>query len=296
MERDRVRLDADRELTAVADAAPTIRRYGLRFALDGWCMKSGRAEQVSYHHEAAQGIVFALLRHAAPGRAVALHDANERKALSVGPVAIRAVAGGLARADLTLGVWEPSLVALVGEALHGAADARLELAGAPALLLGWESVGAWTVAELLATPAAEPVRVRFTSPTRFGFGRHPNGNARGHLVPDPGPVVASWLRAWRLTGDRSLDWLPTSPEALAEAIALVELREVRTVVVAERTASLPGFLGETAYRWEGREPAGRRALATLARFAGVCGTGAKTGRGFGQTVPLGLDPPTARGA
>ena len=276
-------------------AAPTIRCYDLGFALDGWRTPAGAGDQAVCHRfEAAQGIVLSLLRHADQALATALHDANERKALSIGPVAIRVLPGRLARAELRICAWEPALVALLDAALRWAGDARLELGGVPALLLGWEPVGAWSIAEFLATPATGEVRVRFVSPTRFGFGRHPNGAARTHLVPDPGPVVASWLRAWRLTGDRSLDWLPAGPEELGRAIALVGMRDVRTVEVAERTARLAGFVGECAYRWEGGEGEGRRALATLARFAGVCGTGAKTGRGFGQTEPLGPLALTAR--
>jgi CRISPR/Cas system endoribonuclease Cas6 (RAMP superfamily) len=94
------------------------------------------------------------------------------------------------------------------------------------------------------------------------------------------------VRAWKLTGDRSLDWLPERPEVLGEAISLVEVRELRTVCVEEATARLTGFVGECVFRWEGAEAEGRQALATLARFAGICGTGAKTGRGFGRTEPV----------
>jgi len=286
---ERIELPAvqDRGLSEGAGRA-TIRRYDLRFALDTQGDAPGAG--LRHRYEAAQGIVFALLRQADSVATTALHDANERKALSVGPVAVRSLAGGLARAELRLGAWEPRLVELIDAALESAVEAPLDLGGAPAVLLDWEAAGSWTVGEFLGMPAPATVRVRFVSPTRFGFGRHPNGTTRAHLVPDPGPVVASWLRAWRLTGDRSLDWLPSSPEELGQAVALVEMRDMRTVTVAERTAALTGFVGECAYRWEGRETEGRQALATLARFAGVCGTGAKTGRGFGQTEPIGLVP------
>src|SRR5205814_2272527 len=144
--------------------------------------------------------------------------------------------------------------------------------GHPALLLDWRPAGAWSPTELLELPALPAVRVCFNSPTFFGFGRHPNGAPRAHIVPDPGAVVASWLRAWKLTGDAALDWLPTSPEELGERVALVDMRDVRSVTVSELTASLTGFVGACVYRWEGSEPGGRDALATLARFAGICGT------------------------
>src|SRR4029079_17399020 len=101
-------------------------------------------------------------------------------------------------------VWDRELVALTDAALVSAAEARLDLGKTPALLIGWNVVGAWEVHDFLAIPASDAVRMRFVSPTRFGFGRHPNGSARAHVVPDPGPVVASWLRAWQLTGDRNL--------------------------------------------------------------------------------------------
>lgn len=192
----------------------------------------------------------------------------------------------MARADLRLAVWDAALAGFVEEALAGATDAALELGRRQAILTGWRQTGAWTVEEFLATPPRPVVRVSFASPTFFGFGRHPNGATRAHRVPDPGVVVASWLRAWKLTGDRTLDWLPDRPEALAEAISLAEMQQVRTVCVEEKTSRLVGFIGECAYRWEDTEVDGRRALAVLSRFAGISGTGAKTGRGFGRTVPI----------
>jgi CRISPR-associated endoribonuclease Cas6 len=269
------------------ETTPTIRCFDLSFAVDGW------AGGPAVRYEAAQGIVFGVLRHADHAAATTLHDANERKAIAVSPMTVWAVAPPLARADLRLAVWDAALAGFVEEALANAGAAALELGKRPAILMGWRPAGAWTVAELLATPPRPTVRVRFASPTFFGFGRHPNGVARAHRVPDPGPVVASWLRAWKLTGDRSLDWLPARPEAMAEAVALVELEGVRTVCVEEVTARLTGFVGECVYRWEGAEAEGRRALAVLARFAGICGTGAKTGRGFGRTEPI--DPALAGG-
>lgn len=285
MERGGVRAGPDRRLTVATEAATTIRCFTLRLALPG---RQGTPSGVPRRmFAAAQGIVFGLLRQADAIAATTLHDADERKALSVGPVEVRGAGPGMARAEVRLCAWEPGLTALVAAALETAAAARLDLGGVPAVVLDWSPAEAWTVADLLATPAIDPVRVRFASPTRFGFGRHPNGAPRTHLVPDPGPVVASWLRAWRLTGDRSLAWLPAMPEELGRAVALTDARELRTVGVVERGVPLLGFVGECAYRWQGVEPAGRRALALLARFATVCGTGAKTGRGFGRTVLVG---------
>ncbi|MCC6629133.1 MAG: CRISPR system precrRNA processing endoribonuclease RAMP protein Cas6 [Chloroflexi bacterium] len=271
-----------------------LRRYELEVAIEGWRGEAGRPASPCQRFEAAQGVVLALLRHADPDRASALHDANRRKALSISPVTIRPLNGNLARATLGVGVWEPALADLIHEALLGATDAPLTLVGRPAVLLAWRLAGAWTCSDLLLGPPAATVSVRFTSPTLFGFGRHPDGSGRLHLTPDPGPVVASWLRAWKLTDDRTLDWLPTSPEALGETIGLVGLRDVHTAVVDEPTAALTGFLGECSYRWHGREAAGRPALAALARFATICGTGAKTGRGFGQTEALAPALPAGR--
>ena len=185
---------------------------------------------------------------------------------------------------LQISVWEQELASLLDAALREAGKARLELLGHPAVVLQWQLCDALCPAQLLEGPPPASVRVRFESPTFFGFGRYENGTSRSHVTPDPGLVVASWLRAWKLTGDRSLDWLPTSPEDLGMRIALREMREVRTVIVKERTVSLTGFLGECVYRWEGNEPAGVSALSALTRFAEACGTGAKTGRGFGQTA------------
>ena len=261
-----------------------IRIYELRFALDGWRPPAPGTTVV--RHEAAQGIVYALLRHADPAAATAHHDASTRKALSVGPVRVQPLPGGLASATLRLASWSPAVTGLVADAVEQAGELRADLGGVPALLLDAAPVGAWSTADFLATPPVPIVRVRFDTPTFFGFGRHQDGTPRAHVLPDPGLVVAAWLRAWRLTGDATLDWLPTRPEELGIVVGLPEVSGLRTVTVSERTAALTGFVGECAFAWHGAAPAGRAALALLARFAGVCGTGAKTGRGFGQTIPL----------
>lgn len=273
------------------DPGAYIRRYDLSFALSLPRRALGNAEQAT-RYAAAQGIVFALLRHQDPAASRALHDANQRKALSASPVRIQPLSGDLARATLRLGVWQPELAALLDEALRSSSDLAVDIAGRPALLLSWTLIDAFSPAELFAAPAPSLVRVRFVTPTFFGFGRHPSGAARLQVVPDAGLVVSSWLRAWRLTGEHTLDWLPTAPESLGQSIALMEMRRVRTEGVVERGIPLSGFLGECGYRWEGAEPEGCRALAVLARFAEVCGTGAKTGRGFGQTEPVGLSAPS----
>ncbi len=275
-------------MSAVAPAAEAvIRRYELQLALEGW---RGAPGTTTMRYEAAQGIVFALLRRTDPAAARAFHDANERKALAVSPVAIRALPSAIARATLWIGVWEQGLTTLLDTSLAEASEARLVLAGHPAVILRWRLCDALPPAQLLAAPAVATVRVRFESPTFFGFGRFQNGMSRAHLTPDPGLVVASWLRAWKLTGDRSLDWLPGSPEDLGARVALLGMHDVRTISVVERTARLTGFLGTSEYQWAGTEREGRAAIAALARFAEICGTGAKTGRGFGQTACVGAGP------
>jgi hypothetical protein len=273
-----------------------IQAWELSFALDGWRTEGSGRHGPTQRYDAAQGLVLALLRHSEPQQVAALHDANERKALSISPVSIQPLPGGLARASVRVGVWDVQIAMLIETALREAGDVRLHLARHAALLLSRTSIGAWTTDQMLATPAVPSVCVRFVSPTFFGYGRYRNGAARSHIVPDAGPVVASWLRAWKLTGDHSLDWLPTSPEELGTRVALIAMRNISTVVVREQTARFQGFRGECAYRWEGVEPEGRRALSMLARFAEVCGTGAKTGRGFGQTRIVTSDVSVTLGA
>lgn len=268
----------------MTDTNRPIRIYELRFALDGWRPPAPGATAVL--HEAAQGIVYTLLRNADPAAATAHHDVAIRKALSVGPVRVQPFPGGLASATLRVASWSPAVTGLVAAAVEQAGELRADLGGVPALLLDATLVGAWSTADFLTTPAVPIVRVRFETPTFFGFGQHQDGSPRAHVLPDPGLVVASWLRAWRLTGDATLDWLPTRPEELGIVVGLREVSGLRTLTVRERTANLTGFVGECAYAWHGSVSAGQQALSILARFAGICGAGAKTGRGFGQTTPL----------
>ncbi len=266
------------------DIDRSIRIYELRIALDGW--RAPAPGMIVVRHEVAQGIVYALLRNADPVATTAHHDAPTRKALSVGPVRVQPLPGGLASATLRVASWSPPVTGLLAAAVEQASELRADLGGVPALLLDAAPVGAWSTADFLATPPLPIARVRFETPTFFGFGQYQDGTHRAHALPDPGLVVAAWLRAWRLTGDATLDWLPTRPEDLSAVVGLSEVSGLRTVVVRERTAALTGFVGECAFAWHGAAPAGRAALTTLARFAGICGTGAKTGRGFGQTTPL----------
>lgn len=264
-----------------------IRRYDLSFAVSLRSAVTSNSPALRY--AAGQGVVFSLLRAFNKPAAEVLHDTNRRKALAVGPVRIQVIAPNLGRASLRVGVWQAELAGLLAEALRSATDLKAEVAGLPALLVSWQLADAWSPESLLATETTASVGVRFVTPTFFGFGRHLSGTPRAHLLPDPGLVVSSWLRAWQLTGNQSLSWLPGTPERLGEAVALERVVSLRSVPVIERTARLNGFVGECRYRWEGCEAAGAQALAGLARFANVCGTGAKTGRGFGQTEMLALN-------
>lgn len=111
------------------------------------------------------------------------------------------------------------------------------------------------------------------------------GSHRYVLLPHPGLVVGSWLRAWCEVASAPVPEEDTTAW-LDRRVAIRAVDELRTQVVhADRTA-LTGFVGTVAYAWVGPEPWGPGLLRTLARFAAFCGTGAKTTQGFGQTEVL----------
>jgi CRISPR-associated endoribonuclease Cas6 len=260
-------------------AGPALRRLGLRLAVAEW----GGGPATLYG--AGHGLFLGLLRMVAPAEAAALHDADRRKPLALGPVRVVPGPGRVARATLEVAVVEAALGDLVEAALPGALEAAIDVAGHPACLLSIERLSAIEPAALLAGEPARVVRVAFVTPTLFSLGRGPGGHRYG-LLPEPGLVVGSWLRGWRLAGGET--WAAEArPEWLAERVALRALGGVRTATVDSGRAPLTGFLGEASFAWTGPEPWGGRLLRALAAAAAYYGTGAKTGFGFGQTRLIG---------
>lgn len=277
-------------LTAPATTSPppTLRQVRLTLAVEGWTAGERRLYQPGH------ALFLALLRHADPTAAAALHDGVARKPFALGPLHVVALPGGLGRGELTIRSWDDGLAALVERAGRAALDAPLSVVGHPAAVVSLASRETTTPAALLAAvEAARPrsVRVEFASPTLFGLGRYADGSSRHGLLPEPGLVVASWLRAWTMAGGVTFGADPR-PEWLAERVALLTAA-VQVVSVNAGKTALSGFVGTAAYAWRGPEAWGPALLAALARFAAYCGTGAKTAQGFGVTLPRDAGAPAA---
>ncbi len=238
-------------------------------------------------HAVGHAFFLQLIRSASPAAAQLLHDAGVRKPLALSPLRIEPVANGMARGRLIVSAWEPEIVRLIGDALAGSLTLVKEIRGCPALVTGFRPEPELPLNRLLVldrVPAS--VAVRFASPTFFSLGRR-YGRQQYGLVPVPELVAGSWLKTWLAAGGEAFE-AEISPGWLAERVVIHEIPHLTTETVDGGKTALTGFRGEVRYAWTGPEPWGRTLLAALARFAGYCGTGAKTGYGFGVTVPLGL--------
>lgn len=255
----------------------TVWRAEIDLAVEGW------RRPPTTLFAPAHALVQRLVRSVSPRTAQVLHDAGVRKPLAVSPLHIEPVASGLARGHLTLRVWDPTLADLLDEALARSLALTVGVQGRPAVVLDARSEPRIALARLLtADPVPVSVGVRFVSPTFFSLGRR-FGRQQYGLLPLPELTVASWLRAWGGAGGEAFS--ATSGQGwLAERVVVRDVGSLTTVTVNGGKTALTGFQGDVRYAWVGPEPWGPRLLAALARFAEYCGTGAKTGYGFGVTI------------
>lgn len=261
------------------------RRTEITLAVDRW---GGQPAEL---FGAGHGLLLALLRKADPATAEAIHDAGRRKALALSPLRIRPLPGGMGKAILGISVWEQELADLVTRGCQSALDMPAKVLGHTACVLHAEEAEHRALTEMLrcAEPAgniaAQGVCVMFETPALFSFGRGISGKQRYGLLPQPGLVIASWLRAWQQAGGESFG-AEAAPDWLEERVALRTVTELSTRTVHTNHTALTGFVGQVSYQWMGLEQWGPALLRALALFSAYCGTGAKTGYGFGVTRPV----------
>lgn len=251
-----------------------ISRIEIALAVENW---RGEAAEL---FGAGHGLLLKLLAQADPTTAQAIHDAAVRKPLALSPLRVQPSKGDLAQATLEVAVWEPALAASI---LHGcslALDLRAQVLGHPAVVLDSKLLAETSLSGLLQGGGS--ARVAFKTPTFFSFGRSPAGRQRYGLLPQAELVVGSWLRAWQQAGGESFGAQP-STDWLMERVELRTHTNLRTRTVHTNHIALTGFLGEASYEWVGGEEWGPCLLRALAAFSIYCGTGAKTGYGFGHT-------------
>lgn len=265
-------------------ATAPLRRLRLTVGVERW---SGREATL---YAAGHGLFLSLLRTGDAALAQRIHDAQGRRPFSLSPLCVEPAGGGMARAELICAVWDAALAEALMLGGSKAMDTSLDVAGHPAYLLDYAEIERAEFNQLLA-PSVErsPAKaqgvgahwIRFATPTLFSFGRGLNGQHQYGLLPTPEHVVGSWLRAWSVALPAPHP-LVDDAAWLRERVRVVGVRALRTMTVDAGKTPLTGFVGDVALAWCGGTPGGERALRALARFARYCGTGAKTGMGFGQ--------------
>lgn len=226
------------------------------------------------------GLLLQILRSVSPEASAALHDANVRKPFALSPLTVQPLSSGIAQVFMSVKVWDADLASVLQQALSAALDIRVTVSGAPAVVLNVVVEPAVSLASLVPACAPPSVRVHFDSVTFFSLGRR-FGRQQYGLLPSSELVVYSWLRAWQSAGGTVR--APLDVGALKERVALRGVHALSTQVVRGEKTALTGFTGGATYAWVGDEPWGGSLLAALARFSEYCGTGAKTGHGFGST-------------
>jgi hypothetical protein len=190
---------------------------------------------------------------------------------------LRPVPAGPADEWLWQAAWLPD-----GSVPAGAVTADLLRVGHVSCAVTESTQRRVTHAALAAGPAADEVEVSFGSPTYF------SQNGAEVLVPDPRLIAGSWRRRWNSSLPPDGDQLAIGEDVWRDThralqLAAFELRTERRDTGYGRDRA--GFTGTAALRLGRDAPAAvRQVLGTLARFAGYCGTGAKTTHGFGATV------------
>lgn len=256
---------------------PWIREVRLRFAVERWS-----AGPVTIY-SAGHGLLLNLLDQVDTGAAKALHDYQGRKAFALSPVEVTPRPGGLAEAEFRLATWDPELGELCREALARTIDRPIRLGNHVGCTLDVADVRSTLPEQLLISGVGgQSIRVTFTTPTFFSLGRTSVGRQHYGLLPVPELVVSSWLRAWVLAGGETFG-IDVRPESLSQQVALWACDDVHTLTVSTSRTALSGFLGKATLAWIGTEAWGPDLLRALALFSTYCGTGAKTGHGFGRT-------------
>lgn len=252
----------------------TISRIAVRLGVEEWRRPGGPL------YGPGHALLLQILHRLSPTVSAELHDANVRKPFALSPLTVHTRGNGTAEACLSINVWDTELANALTAALSDALDIRATVQNAPAVVLDVITEPPVALDSLLPDQAPPAVRVRFDSPTFFSLGRRA-GHQHYGLLPIPELVVTSWFKTWERAGGQVNDSVDAT--ALRESLTLREVHDLHTQVVRGEKTALTGFTGSATYAWIGADAWGGRLLAALAVFAQYCGTGAKTGHGFGRT-------------
>ncbi|MBV9282964.1 MAG: CRISPR-associated endoribonuclease Cas6 [Chloroflexi bacterium] len=259
---------------------PQLHRLTFTLALESW---RGPSRDL---YGPGHALLLDLLRRGDAATAGEVHDADRRKPFALSRLHVEGIGQGAATAHLTVNLWDAGLAGTLERGLEAALEVRAWVRGASAILVRVDRSASAPLPAIADGPEPRSIQVRFASPTFFSLGRR-GGRQSYCLLPVPELVVRSWLRPWLEAGGVVPDD-PLAPGWLADRVAIRRVRDLSTVAVDSVKTALTGFTGDVSYAWTGAEPWGPGLLDALARFAEYCGTGAKTGHGFGETCVLGL--------
>ena len=234
-------------------------------------------------HEHANGLralLLGWLREADAALASALHDADQPKPYSIGPLLHR----GDARYECRIGLLDDRLLAVLSAGVRQR-GAALRLGGDYLRLLA-DGVRIeqqrWETLLHQDAPPALGWHLFLDTPTAH----HQTGMAvRKALVsPLPDTYIAGWARRWQQFSPLPLP--DTLLPLVAERLTVSSLRGETRRVFLDRGRVFIGYIGEVTFHLcapRAEYPAERQALTALARLAPYCGTGVDTARGMGQT-------------
>lgn len=233
-------------------------------------------------HEHANGMRALLLGwfHTADSElAQALHDADQPKPYSIGPLVAKAPGCYQCRISL---LRDDLLAYLLcgmekyGETLQLGRDTfRLDPSTMSVETCDW--------ADFLPRLADTPISWRFSFDTPTAH--HQTGVVRKALVvPLPDNCFGGWWRRWNLYAPFPFDF--NLPLLIEERMTIAALQGETLQVKLDRSRNFIGFTGETTFHLivpAQQFTTERQALTALAHLAPYCGTGVDAVRGMGST-------------
>ncbi|BDI31527.1 hypothetical protein CCAX7_35780 [Capsulimonas corticalis] len=231
------------------------------------------------HARGIHALVLGWIASADQESAKELHDANQLKPLTIGPL-IQLGAGGKHIFDVCLlSEWLEPLIRTgarnTDRVILGRSQYHLSTSVQAVSRISWEDL----------LDRAEPVscwRIRLHTPTAH----HAVGTIRKSIiVPSPEYYFGSWIARWNMCAPFSFD--PNLRDLIAERVAVSDCCGHTERITYGRRQVAIGFVGTVAFELlqpQSVPPPARAALDALVRYASFCGTGVGSLRGMGQTA------------
>lgn len=235
------------------------------------------------HASGVYRLVLDWLEAGQAGVSKPLHDANQVKPVSIGPVWSEAGGCYFDVGVLVDHLVMPLLAGATGRSAVCLGEQEYKLCPVQVLeQVSWEG--------LMAAATQSEWEISLRSPTAH----HPAGPVRRTVVlPEPALYFGSWLGRWNLCCESPID--PALLETVRIGVEVsacdgrthtISLPRGRKIGAPHKPAQFTGFVGDVRFRAipVAKVPVNAlRSLTALARFATFCGTGVDTMRGMGET-------------